>query len=83
MARPKYLNLLTAPLHEPLVVSRVIDQDPAFLRFAEQQGLVPGHGVAVVSRDPASDAVAIAGQGRPDVTLGARAASKILVNVRK
>ena len=83
MARPKYLNLLTAPLHEPLVVSRVIDQDPAFLRFAEQQGLVPGHPVAVVSRDPASDAVAITGEGRPAVTLGARAASKILVNVRK
>ncbi|HET9372361.1 MAG TPA: metal-dependent transcriptional regulator [Vicinamibacterales bacterium] len=83
MARPKYLNLLTAPMNEPLVVSRVIDQDPTFLRFAEQQGLMPGHALSVVSRDSASDAVAIAAEDREPVTLGARAASKILVTVRK
>ena len=33
-----------ADLPTTLLVSRVIDQDPAFLRFVEQQELVPGRG---------------------------------------
>src|SRR6476660_1290550 len=32
LAQPRYLDLLTAPLDTPLAVSRVIDQDAAFLR---------------------------------------------------
>src|SRR5688572_4636963 len=35
-------NLLTCPLRTPVVVTRVIDQDKAFLRFIESHHLKPG-----------------------------------------
>jgi DtxR family transcriptional regulator, Mn-dependent transcriptional regulator len=72
-------DLLTAPIGATLQVSRVIDQDPAFLRFVEQQELVPGRGVTVDTRDEASDAVHLTTDtGRP-ITIGSRAAAKVLV----
>src|SRR5438477_5740661 len=40
---PRHLdNLLTCPIGTPLRVTRVADQDPAFLRFIEDNGLKPG-----------------------------------------
>lgn len=72
------LDLLSAPVHTTLRVARVIDQDPGFLRFAEQCGLVPGNDVTVEAHDEAADAVEIR---TPDggKTIGARAAAKIRV----
>jgi DtxR family Mn-dependent transcriptional regulator len=76
---PPALDLLSAPLGTALSVTRVIDQDPQFLRFIEQHDLMPGSAVVIETRDPASDAVSIrAGSGRM-TTIGARAASKVLV----
>jgi DtxR family Mn-dependent transcriptional regulator len=78
VARTDDLDLLTAPVGTTLQVTRVIDQDPAFLRFVEQQELVPGRGVTVTSQDEASDAVHLLTEtGRP-VTIGSRAAAKVL-----
>jgi DtxR family Mn-dependent transcriptional regulator len=37
-------NLLTCPLHTPLKVTRIADQDPSFLRFIEKHELKPGTG---------------------------------------
>jgi DtxR family transcriptional regulator, Mn-dependent transcriptional regulator len=72
-------DLLTAPVQTSLQVSRVIDQDPVFLRFVEQQELVPGRNVTIESRDEASDAVRLTlDTGRP-ITIGSRAAAKVLV----
>src|SRR5436853_616002 len=73
-------NLLTCPVGTPLKVTRVADQDPAFLRFIENNGLKPGEAVEVESRDDAADAVVLRRQGR-QITIGARAASKLLVEV--
>src|SRR4029078_7297910 len=42
MPRLESLDLMSAPVATPLVVTRVIDQDPDFLRFAEQHHLMPG-----------------------------------------
>ncbi len=39
-------SLLTCPLGTPLKVTRITDQDPAFLRFIESNGLKPGEPVA-------------------------------------
>jgi len=79
IAQPHYLDLLTAPLNTPLAVTRVIDQDAAFLRFLEQQQLTPGTELVIESRDAAADAVRVkAGSARP-TTIGWRAASKVLV----
>ena len=74
-------TLLTCPPHVALRVTRVGDQDPAFLRFVEQHAMKPGQEVSVRERDAAADAVALqTGDGRT-ITIGARAASKIFVSV--
>ena len=79
IATRKLVDLLTTRLDAPVVVARVIDQEPDFLRFVEQCELVPGERVTVVARDPASDAVHVRTPTGRDVTIGARAAAKILV----
>lgn len=79
VARTDDLDLLTAPPATTLLVSRVIDQDPAFLRFVEQQELVPGRVVTVTARDEASDAVHLTTDTGRQITIGSRAAAKVLV----
>src|SRR5499427_3910551 len=73
-------SLLTCPLGTPLKVTRISDQDPAFLRFIESNELKPGERIEVTSRDDAADAVVLRQKDRP-ITIGARAASKLLVEV--
>jgi DtxR family Mn-dependent transcriptional regulator len=73
-------SLLTCPMSTPLRVTRITDQDPAFLRFIENNDLKPGQPVEVESRDMAADAVLLRGRDRR-LTIGARAASKLLVEV--
>src|SRR6188474_2495786 len=71
-------SLLTCALGTSLKVTRITDQDPAFLRFIESNDLKPGQPVEVESRDAAADSVMLRGkEGR--ITIGARAASKLLV----
>lgn len=80
--RERHLEtLLTCPLGTRLVVARVSDQDPAFLRFVERHGLKPSQPVTVESRDEAADAVHLRGPEGTAFTIGARAASKLLVEV--
>lgn len=74
-------SLLDCPLGVPLRVARVADQDGAFLRFIEERDLKPGQVIEVVERDPSADAVLLRTDGRRVVTLGSRAASKVLVDV--
>lgn len=81
MPRPEYLDLLTAPLGTALVVTRVIDQDPEFLRFAEQHGLMPGCGLTIESREPSSDAVQLRTEAGAIVGIGIRAAAKVHARV--
>ena len=76
---PHFDSLLTCPVGAPLRVTRITDQDPAFLRFVEQNALKPGQVIEVRSRDKAGDAVSIGGDGHAAVTIGTRAASKLLV----
>jgi DtxR family Mn-dependent transcriptional regulator len=72
-------SLLTCPVGVPLRVTRITDQDPAFLRFVERHDLKPGQVVEIEDRDAAADAVRLIGKARASVTIGARAASKLLV----
>lgn len=74
-------SLLTCPAGVRLKVTRITDQDPAFLRFVEQNALKPGQAIIVASRDAAADAVTLTGHNRPSMTIGLRAASKLLVEV--
>jgi DtxR family transcriptional regulator, Mn-dependent transcriptional regulator len=74
-------NLLTCPLRTALTVTRIADQDPAFLRFIENNDLKPGQPVEVESRDAAADSVILRGKDERRITIGARAASKLLVEI--
>jgi DtxR family Mn-dependent transcriptional regulator len=74
-------SLLTCPTGIPLRVTRIADQDPAFLRFIEHNHLKPGEPVEVETRDAAADAVQLRGKDQRSITIGARAASKLLVEV--
>ena len=72
-------TLLTCPIGEPLRVTRIADQDPAFLRFIEHNELKPGEPIEVETRDAAADAVKLRGKNDRPITIGTRAASKLLV----
>src|SRR5205823_3301486 len=74
-------NLLTCPTGTALKVTRITDQDPAFLRFVESNNLKPGQRVEVETRDTAADAVRLRRANREPLTIGARAASKLLVEI--
>src|SRR3954453_6394310 len=74
-------SLLTCPLGMPLKVTRIADQDPSFLRFIEENNLKPGQAIEVATRDAAADAVTVRGRNRTPLVIGARAASKLLVEV--
>jgi DtxR family Mn-dependent transcriptional regulator len=75
-------SLLTCPIATPLKVTRIADQDPEFLRFIENNNLKPGQRVEVETRDPAADSVLLRNNGR-HITIGARAASKLLVEIER
>ena len=75
-------TLLTCPLHVPVTVMRIVDQDKAFLKFIESQGLKPGQSIRVEARDAAADSVRLRGKSDEPITIGARAASKLLVETQ-
>jgi DtxR family Mn-dependent transcriptional regulator len=79
LPRQSYSDLMTSPVQTPLVVTRVTDQGADFLRFIEQKHLKPGQKIQIESRDLASDSVSIRSETGQLTTIGARAASKVLV----
>jgi DtxR family Mn-dependent transcriptional regulator len=74
-------SLMTCPVDKAVTVTRVVDQDKAFLRFIESHDLKPGQLIRVESRDAASDSVQLRVRGDRSITIGTRAASKLLVDV--
>jgi DtxR family Mn-dependent transcriptional regulator len=72
-------SLVDCEPNRRVTVSRIVNQEPAFLKFVEQSGLAPGAVVVVEGRNPAADSVAVRPHGRSAVTLGTAAAAKILV----
>ena len=73
-------SLLSCPLREPVTISRVTDQDPEFLRFIERRDLKPGDGRRRSrSATPRPTACGCAARPIAPITIGARAASKVLV----
>ena len=74
-------SLLTCPLNTPVTVTRVLDQDGRFLRFLDRHDLRPGTRIEIAARDTAGDSVQVRAEGNRLVTIGTRAASKLLVQV--
>jgi DtxR family Mn-dependent transcriptional regulator len=80
VARRSYESLLTCPLHVPVKVTRISDQDAEFLRFIESSQLKPGEIVEIEERDAAADRVKL--KRRDDrITIGTRAAAKLMVQL--
>jgi DtxR family Mn-dependent transcriptional regulator len=80
MVKPqKVQTLLTCPLDTTVTVTRVIDQDRDFLRFIEHHNLKPGEAISVEERDAAADSVRVRRSNNRRLTIGTRAASKLLV----
>ncbi len=83
VARPEYETLLSCPLGTPVTIRRVLDQDPDFLRFIEESDLKPGQTVQIERRDAVADRVSVRGPRDRVVTVGARAAAKVLVQAAR
>ena len=82
VAQPEYETLLSCPLGTPVTIRRVLDQDPDFLRFIEESDLKPGQTIRIERRDAAADRVSVRGPKDRVITVGARAAAKVLVQAR-
>lgn len=76
-------TLANCALGQPVRITRVMDQDPAFLQFAHRCGLVPDATVTVQSRDPHADAALIHRPAHQPLTLGNSAAAKIVVQCNR
>jgi DtxR family Mn-dependent transcriptional regulator len=76
-------TLMTCPIGAPVTVTRVVDQDSAFLRFLDRHQLKPGAAIQVEERDASADSVRVRGEGDRLITIGTRAASKLLVQVAR
>lgn len=72
-------SLADAEMGRPLRVSRVIDQEPAFLQFVHRCGLSPGVEVVVRGRDEIAQTVEVQANEKSAATLGTNVARKILV----
>jgi DtxR family transcriptional regulator, Mn-dependent transcriptional regulator len=73
-------SLVSCSLQTPLRVARVRDQSPDFLQLVQRRGLRPGSELRVLGRDEAADTVDLELVGGERLSLGYRAASKILVS---
>jgi len=61
-------------------VARIVDQDPSFLKFLDEQGLKPDAVICVNAINPHADAIELnKDQSLEPVTLGRTAANKIVV----
>jgi DtxR family transcriptional regulator, Mn-dependent transcriptional regulator len=79
VAEQQLPSLLACDLDAPLQVARVDDQSREFLLLAERRGLKPGSRLRVLARDEAADTVELRQANGEPLSLGFRAASKILV----
>jgi DtxR family Mn-dependent transcriptional regulator len=83
LAAHDYDSLLTCAVGAPVTIARVSDQDRAFLQFAEKHELRPGDTVQVEDRSAEVDSVRLRVRNNRRLTIGARAASKVLVHAAR
>ncbi len=76
----QHLSLMECAAGDTVRISRILDQNPAFLQFIGRSGLTPGVTVTVQARDPLADSLSIRPAGSAPITLGSAAAAKILIN---
>ena len=77
-----YQNLIPlseSPTQNTVTITRIIDQDPKFLRFIDKYNLTLDTKITVISIDIEADAMTIQPQNSNPITIGLTAASKIHV----
>ena len=79
VAEPEAMNLLLCPMEKAFQVTRVTDQDTQFLQLVEREGLKPSSTLQVLSRSEPADTIVVRRGDGKELSLGFRAASKILV----
>jgi DtxR family Mn-dependent transcriptional regulator len=77
---PDYTPLSLAQAGEALEISRIIDQEPEFLRFLEKNQLTPGSKVAVMAFDTQASSITLKLANEDVLNLGLKAAVKILTH---
>ena len=82
IAQMDHIDLASAPTGASVTIERVVDQDPDFLRFIEDRGLMPGRHVRVAQRDLAADALQVIPASGEPIAIGMRAAAKVMVSLR-
>ncbi|MBN1449761.1 MAG: metal-dependent transcriptional regulator [Anaerolineales bacterium] len=63
------------------VILRVNDEDPAFLRYLDELGLIPGAELKISSYSPFDNNLTISVSGQTSIVIGLTITSKILVEV--
>lgn len=63
------------------VILRILDEEPAFLRYLEEHGLLPGARLEIISYSPIDSNLTISVQSRPPLVVGMRITSRILMEV--
>jgi DtxR family Mn-dependent transcriptional regulator len=79
VAPQKLLSLAECAPDQTLRITRIADQEPAFLQFLHRSGLTPGVTLTIRSRDAQADNVLLILADQSPVSLGTAAASKIWV----
>lgn len=79
MAGRQEYSLTVCPIGGVRRVSRVVDQEPAFLDYVMRQGLAPGAELTILEHDPVGEVVVIGLAGGRTLHLGTRLAHKIRV----
>jgi DtxR family Mn-dependent transcriptional regulator len=62
---------------QEVLVALVESEDPQFLKFADEHGLVPGNVVVIEHRDAVADAITLHAAGHQPVVVGTAAARRI------
>jgi len=70
--------LSTFPAGSRVRISRVTDQDAAFLSFVARHGLKPGAAATVAAVDPVAQSLSVQAPGHSPVTMALPAAAKLL-----
>jgi len=79
IAEDKLLVLSDAEINQPLEIARVLDQQPTFLQFVDQCGLMPGARIRIAMKNAQADALVITSATAAPVNLSTAAAAKFLV----
>jgi DtxR family Mn-dependent transcriptional regulator len=82
VVHPRVRTLADLAAGQEVQIARVESEDPLFLKFADEHGLVPGNVVVIASRDPIADAVTLQAAGHQPVLVGTAAARRIHAAVK-